>query len=368
MEGFGDYEKRSGLGPSVAGSATRSQVSGGTLAGIDRTFTGSQDQRLQLGVLGGYNYVRQRFDDGLLLNFKALYSTGGPFFPPNGGFFYSAAERDLAVPYDGKAEVGQSFDGPTVGLYGSYAKQNFFFDGLARVDFFDMNVSRVRLNAVTDANGCIPTPDATGAARFSTEARELLARTGRYYEFIPVEDALGFRNYVMAGNAGVRYDLTSRSKLELTTGARFTYAEFDSKGADLGIVDGHVIRLQAGAHYRHLSYVDPYLSWTNSIGIAVYSDVLISGFSRPLAGRPIGSECIIDSNRCTIVANPLGTGGSSALGPGAPKADEGAVRVSGTLQSRLDMGWGASAFVEINARYGDDYWGAGGRIGGRIEW
>ncbi len=348
------------------------------MAGIDRTLIGSQGQRLQLGFLGGYNYVRQRFDDGLLLNFKTLYATGGFFFePPNGFQAFNAAERDLAVPYDGKAEFGQSFDGPTAGIYGSYAKQGFFFDGLAKVDFFDMNVSRVRLNAVTGPDGCIPIafdriPDGSGGTRenppLSPEGRELFARTGRYYEFVPEEDALGFRNYVIAGNAGFRYDLAPRSKLELTVGGRFTFAEFDSKGAEVGIVDGHVTRLQVGANYRHLSYVDPQLAWTNSVGVTVYSDVLISGFSRPVPGRPIGSDCVIDANPCRIVPNPLGTSSGSALGPGSPKADQGQLRVSGTLQSKVDMGGGASAFVEISGRIGEDYWGIGGKVGSRIEW
>jgi len=109
--------------------------------------------------------------------------------------------------------------------------------------------------------------------------------------------------------------------------------------ATLGLSDGEALRLQGGARIgadwvgpdRHL--------WSVSFLAAVYSDVMVNGFTAPGGG----------------------TGVTLAT-------DEGKVRALGQLRAKVTTRDGISYYVQGEVRGGEDYWGVGGKAGVRLEW
>ena len=115
-------------------------------------------------------------------------------------------------------------------------------DVLAKVDFLEMVRNRVRLNALTDLTGCIGDASLAlnGSNGFNSN-NDIFARNGRFYEFVPVEDKLDFRNYVMATNMGIHVPLNAASWLEPTICTRITFTDFGSNAAIVGLQDRQVV-------------------------------------------------------------------------------------------------------------------------------
>jgi hypothetical protein len=150
-----------------------------------------------------------------------------------------------------------------------------------------------------------------------------------------------FRNYVLASNIGYHFDLDRGYWFEPTGRITYTFAHFDSDAAELGLDDGHTLRLQAGGRLGK-TILDQYAGriWTVAVGAYLYSDVLVEGF----------------------VANGQG------ISSGPLEQDEGKLRVLGTLLGQVTTFDGYSVYAEGEVRGGEDYWGVGGKLGARVEW
>ncbi len=148
-----------------------------------------------------------------------------------------------------------------------------------------------------------------------------------------------YRNFTLASNIGYWFDLGQGYWLEPVGTITFTYANFDSDAAALGLEDGQSLRLWGGSRLGRTVINQPggYLT-TMAVGAFLYSDVLVNGFS------------------------------ATGLSPGPLEQDEGKLRVAGTISGQINWFDGYSLLAEGNVRGGEDYWGIGGRLGGRVEW
>ena len=196
-----------------------------------------------------------------------------------------------------------------LGLYATYFHGRFAIDVLAKTDLFDLHQ--------------------TGLGNCGTS---------------PLTGSTDLTNYLIASNMYYRHDLGHTFMghqlwLEPVIGIRYVASQFGSGAATLGLSDGEALRLQGGARIgadwvgpdRHL--------WSVSFLAAVYSDVMVNGFTAPGGG----------------------TGVTLAT-------DEGKVRALGQLRAKVTTRDGISYYVQGEVRGGEDYWGVGGKAGVRLEW
>ena len=147
----------------------------------------------------------------------------------------------------------------------------------------------------------------------------------------------------LSGTSSKKSFCRTLSWIEPTVGLRYYIADYDSDAAALGLADGHVLRLQAGAR------LGTQFLWNNVVvtpiltGL-VYGDATVSGLA------------VTD-------AAFLGSAGGVASA-----ATEGKVRGQGIGAVKFDYGNGVSSFVQADIRGGSDYFGYGGRAGVRFVW
>ena len=150
-------------------------------------------------------------------------------------------------------------------------------------------------------------------------------------------------NYGIVWNIQQKILLSNVSWIEPTVGLRYYIADYDSNAAALGLAEGHLLRMQAGAR------LGTQFLWNNVVvtpiltGL-VYGDPIVSGFA------------VTD-------AVFLGTAGGVASA-----ATQGKVRGQGIGAVKFDYGNGLSSFVQADIRGGSDYYGYGGRAGVRFVW
>jgi hypothetical protein len=358
-EAFADYERRTGLGDAT-GNAYRSQHTAGFLVGVDHAAQIS-DLGVMFGLIGGASDTRQQFQRGpfeqdLITNYVVDFSnspdTAWQNFIRNGGqaiFSYPLPTNHIL-----DSVQQQTLTGPSLGATLSFFRGGFFSDGVAKVDFLELNRNSVvsdlfarTLNAVFseplnpisgNQAGCIIISSLGVPVRFPPPLFYTLTNpTATITDSIQNTSAI---NFIVAENLGYHFNLPLGYWIEPTIGARYSYSTYGSNAASLGLEDGHAVRVQGGARLGFTGIVPGTYVWTTSLTAFLYSDVWISGF----------------------VTNADG------FSAGALLADEGKLRVQGILASKVSLLNGFSAFGEVQGRYGQDYFGAGGRIGARYEW
>jgi outer membrane autotransporter protein len=204
--------------------------------------------------------------------------------------------------------VTADFTGPSVGGYVTFATGPWSFDVTGKVDFLDMDQS---FNEVLFVNAN-PQPNAGGV---STDVV----------------------NVTITGNANYRIPTSATTWWEPTVGFRYVNSSYGSSAFLLGIDDGELWRLQGGVRFG-ASY---YWGSTQVVGTLtqlIYSDVAINGF----------------------VIN------SGAFGGAAVPNEEGEVRGLTALGLNFIHAPGTTTFLNGELRYGDDYWGIGGKLGLRV--
>jgi hypothetical protein len=301
FQAFGDYErfKTSGtvanndlilLGVPVTADITRKVTTWGFTAGYDWTSRNVAygGDTLITGLLAGYMRAEATFDSANI--------SSNPAVTPNGSSTLKA-----------------TVEGPSVGAFASYQVGGFSTDVAFKVDFLSINQTFSELLAFND--GTVLPIAGSGSTR-----------------------AL---NYVTWGNVNYRFQTSLVTWWEPTAGIRFTYTDYDASAAALGLTDGHVLRLQAGARigadYRYYN-----VTVTPTLTALAYSDVDIQGGA---------------------LANGV------FLGPTfLAHADEGKLRFQGLGALNFDHMNGVKTFVEAQVRAGKDYYGYGGRGGIRFEW
>ena len=310
-QGYLGYERHNNIAPGNQENPTRTAVSGGGLIGADWTHVnrGETVNAFQFGVFSGYNETRAKLSN----TFFAVNEAGAPPDTlPGGGNTNYFRENNK-----------ETIDGPFVGTYMAYVKDQWTFDVAFKADFFDLTQSSTLRQRCDDDVGT-----QNGSASVN--------------------------NYMISANAAHRYQIGDDNKWwEPTVGVRYTITEFGSDPSNsvfrdggvqptgrLGLEDGTALRLQVGARFGDTVELEGGYVLATTVGAYLYSDVAISGFAS-VAGQ---------------------TG--EAVGP----VDEGKVRVLGQLETRLSLGNGLSYMMQAEIRGGGDVIGAAGQLGMRYEW
>ena len=305
------YDRLKNIAPGNQENPTRRAVSAGGLIGADWTQVnrGETVQALQVGVFSGYNETRAKLSNTF---FAVNEADAPPDTLPGGG-------NTNYFRQDNK----ETIDGPFVGTYMAYVKDQWTFDVAFKADFFDLTQSSTLRQRCDDDVGT-----QNGSASVN--------------------------NYMIAANAAHRYVIGDDNKWwEPMVGLRYTITDFGNDPSNsvfrdggvqptgrLGLEDGSALRLQVGARFGDQVELDGGYFLTTTVGAFLYSDVAISGF-QSVSGQ---------------------TG--EAVGP----VDEGKIRVLGQLETRLSMGNGMSYMMQAEIRGGGDVIGAAGQIGMRYEW
>ena len=308
-EGFGEYDRLTGDGLSSTAivplglntpmnlSFTTKATTGGFVAGADRTFRnlGPGGGTLITGILTGY----------LWSNLSSSTTSAG-----------SAA----AQIGPGSGTLSGHLSGPSVGAYATYFLNGFSTDLTLKVDFLHLN------ETFTDALAFNP----VGGNPVGTIVN---AGTG----------STNLINYGIVWNVQQKIFLSNVSWIEPTAGLKYYIADYDSDAAALGLADGHVLRLQAGARLGTQFFWNNVLVTPVLTGLA-YGDATVSGLA-------VTDAAFI-----------------GAAGGVASAATEGKVRGQGIGAVKFDYGNGLSSFVQADVRGGSDYFGYGGRAGVRFVW
>src|SRR5262245_27303877 len=240
-EGFGEYDRltgdgfTSGPGIGIGGglatpmnlSFTTKATTGGFVAGADRTFRnfGPGGGTLIAGVLTGY------------LRSNLSSSTTSSPTAANVGTGFGILSGHLS--------------GPSVGAYATYFLNGFSTDLTLKVDFLHLNETFANYLAFSDGNNAVGTTFAAGAG------------------------STNLINYGIAWNIQQKFFWSNATWIEPTAGLRYYIADYDSDAAALGLADGHVLRLQAGARLGTQFFWNNVLVTPVLTGLA-YDDVIVS--------------------------------------------------------------------------------------------
>ena len=155
---------------------------------------------------------------------------------------------------NGSSTLTATVEGPSVGAFATYQVGGFSTDIAFKVDFLSIN------ETFSELLGFSAVPGGAGPT------------------LVPFSGSGSTRalNYVTFGNVNYRFQTSMFTWWEPTAGFRFTYTDYDASAAALGLTDGHVLRLQAGARigadYRFYN-----VNVTPTLTGLVYSDVDIQG-------------------------------------------------------------------------------------------
>jgi hypothetical protein len=299
MQGYGDYERRTGRGAgigefSVLALDVRSTTwSGGVLGGVDITFRNV--------AFGGDGLIT-----GLLAGYMSSHVTVNT----------SNTSSDPATTPSGFSTLKARLSGPVTGVYASYFNGGFSTDLAFKVEFLDLNVS------FNDILGFGPNPDlgiAAATVPFSGSGSTRL------------------NNYTTSGNVNYRVPAGRNFWIEPTAGFQYTRSDYGSDAALLGLADGSLLRLQAGARFGVESSWDAVRMTTVLTGL-VYDNVVVSGGAIQNGGNPL------------------------------VLSDEGKLRAQGILALNFYHGSRVSSFLQADVQGGDGFFGAGGKTGLRVVW
>jgi len=315
---FGDYERRTdSAATSLAGGVgVPAGVAGpGTPGSLTQSMVVDLTQKATTwGVIGGGDVTFRNLvagNDGLIVGILAGYVSTD--------ISVSATTRPTAPITDPTVGTGTSstkirVSGPSVGGYYTYFNGPFSTDTTLKADFLSISESFTELLAFNAGGG---TGVITGAG------------------------SANVTNFVAASNYQYRFPIAATLWVEPTVGYRYTNSHYDAGAAALGLEDGYDWRVQGGARLGIESFWNSVHVTTTITGLA-YSDV-------------------------KIVGGPITSGAGGAFAGSVLPSDQGKVRGEGIFLSSFDFGRGFSTFVQGEVRGGSGLFGAGGRIGARLQ-
>jgi outer membrane autotransporter protein len=208
------------------------------------------------------------------------------------------------------AQSRQQIDSASIGVYGSYVIGGLSLGLTAKTDFLDLH-SR-------SADFLNSAPFAPVFTAFETDGR----------------------NTSVGGTISYRFDLGATGwAAEPTVGLDYTESRFDD-AAQLGLSNGSTTRVRAGSTFSTFYQVSESMVLQPSFGAFAFSNVDVNN----------GSNLSVDFNSMQAV-----------------QTDEGQVRgeLNATLTAIFANGF--SAFARAEVRFGEDLYGAAGRIGVRYQ-
>lgn len=282
-QGYLDYEHHDDIAPGTNANRARKMNTAGYLSGTDWTWANPYTQHMfQLGVFSGYQ-----------ASFIKL--------------------SDTATQQNSRADM----DGAMLGAYMAGAQGKFSYNLAFKADIFDLDTSSTLTGACAG--------QATGGASVN--------------------------NYTIAGSMAYRHELGGNRWFEPTAGFQYTITDYGSdqftvsggaNGGRLGLEDGTVLRLLAGARVGQSGILENGGILTVAAGAFLYSDVSITGFAFTPSNPGIEDPVLV--------------------------TDEGKLRAMGQVITTIDYANGWSWWLSGEVRGGEDYFGATGRTGARLNW
>jgi hypothetical protein len=312
LQGYGDFERRTGTGASSINccqalvppggvpipltlTGESRATTGGVLAGLDMTVRNlaSASDGIILGVMVGYTHTNVK-----------LTTTSVPT-PPN---------PNLLI---GSNAMRAELNGGSVGAYATYFREQFSADLTFRADLLSLNetfTDALAFTANAGVNPFVSTFSGAGSTRLN--------------------------NYTTLGNLNYRIPLATGTWIEPTAGFQYTVSDYEASAAALGLSNGHLLRLQAGARYG-VDFLWNNARVTTTVTGLVYDNVSVSGgFIQNVA---FGNNALIVN-------------------------DEGKLRGQGILAFNLEYRNGMSLFAQGDIRGGEHLFGGGGKGGVRWQW
>jgi Autotransporter beta-domain len=227
---------------------------------------------------------------------------------------------------NGASTLNAHLEGPSAGAYLTYFNDRFSGDVTFRADFLSLSESFVDVLGFTvNATAGPPVTVITG-----TGVQSVFAGSG----------STRLNNYTTTGNVNYRIPLSLTSWIEPTAGVQYTMSDYDASAAALGLTNGNLVKLQAGARFAIESLWGAGKLTTTVTGLA-YDDVIVTGgFIQNVA---FGNNALIIN-------------------------DQGLLRGQGILAFNLAYASGISLFAQGDVRGGKDLFGAGGKGGIRFQW
>jgi hypothetical protein len=213
--------------------------------------------------------------------------------------------------------LSSSITGPSIGAFLSYGNGPFSNDTMFKVDFLHIDETY------------------TQVLQFSGASTAAVVNSGAA--------GVGLTNYALSSDFQYRFPISPGWWWEPTGGFRYINSQYGNGAAALGLENGYVWRVQGGLRLGTDQMWNSVRVTTTLTGLA-YSDVVVHGVV--ISGGSIGG---------TFFGNTLLT------------SDQGLVRGLGIWRSNFDFGNGRSLFVQADVRGGEGLFGAGGRLGGRIQ-
>lgn len=312
--GFGYYERRTDLGTGIVSGTVGGGGGGTQTLAVDLTQTARTG-----GGIGGVDVtLRNLFgsNDGLIVGMLVGYISTD--------ISLSGTSTPTAPIVDATVGSGAStghirVSGPSVGGYYTYFNGAFSNDTTLKVDFLSINES------------------------FSESMGFNNGGFGGVNQLVSGSGSANVTNFVAAQNFQYRFPVSATLWFEPTVGYRYTNSNYDSGGAALGLQDGYDWRIQGGGRFGIELFWNAVHVTTTITGLA-YSDVAIVG--GPIVG---------------------GATGASFAGGTVLPSDQGKVRGDGIFSANFDYGQGLSTFVQAEVYGGQGLFGAGGRVGARMQ-
>src|SRR5262245_20389833 len=321
---FGDYQKRDAAGPgtltvcllNLGGGLGTSPAdrAGGGLGPLNQGLALNIDSRAStVGFVAGADFTsRFSADAGFIGGLTAGYTwselklnTTATSLDPNIG--------------TGVSRLRATVSGPTVGLYGTYFNAGFSSDVTVKFDFLTVDETFNDLLATTHSTAQVP-------------AFILFAGAG----------SVGLLNSTVVGNLNYMFDLYPNFWIEPTVGVLYTNSSYGSGAAQLGLADGNLVRVQAGARFGTSILLSNGVLMTPTVTGLAYNDVLVQGGFIPV-GALQGNNLLV-------------------------QGEQGVMRGQGIFALNCDFGDGRSSFVQGDVYGGAHLLGGGGRAGIRDQW
>lgn len=317
VQGFGDYERRTGTSSSSILCCT-----GLGTGGVPNPLALSgQSIATMGGVLGGADATFRNFwftNDGVILGVLTGYESSDVRLT-------TTSTSSTATVGNGSSALSAHLEGPSAGAYVTYFNDRFSTDLTFRADFLSLSESFNDSLAYT--------------ANVFPGTTTLIPGTGTSQTFAG-SGSTKLNNYTTNGNLNYRIPLTAISWVEPTTGFQFTQSDYDASAAALGLTNGHLVRVQGGARYGIQTFWGNAALTTTLTGL-LYDDVSVTGgFIQSVA---FGNNALIIN-------------------------DQGLLRGQGILAFNLAFANGVSLFAQGDVRGGQDLFGAGGMGGVRVSW
>lgn len=326
--GFSDYERRDGM-------------SGSNIFYDAGQFAGAGPNGLTPGVNALPFIVRQQsktrtngFVGGIDMTFRNNFSAGdGAIFGLLAGYTDTSININTQiVPLTTALAPGASATrvtvrGPSVGFYATYFAGPFSIDHTLKIDFFRLNESFAEVAGFGGNSGPV---NSTIAGFGSTSLSQV--------------SSIANANYRLP----TTFPIFTGFFIEPTVGYQYTASFYGGGGAQLGLRDGDLLRLQGGLRFG------------------------FDGFDFFGIGRALGIQRSTMSVTALAYENVFINGGfiqSGAFGSNVQTLND-AHKLRGQLlfTSNYELGQGFSLFTQSDVRTGKRYFAYGSKTGIRYEW